>query len=170
MTRHLAWIGVAWFGVIVLSALGQTLPNGYVLPEFVVLVAAFLAFVREPIPLVASCLAMGYLAGRHALAPVGLHELALAGTALSIHLMVGSIAGGGRLFFAGVVGVATMIYHLTLAGLLFTFRGPVAFSSWPSALLFPAAGLTAFLAIVLQPSFMALENRLAPQQRQSLSF
>ncbi|MEO0814333.1 MAG: hypothetical protein AAFY60_15835 [Myxococcota bacterium] len=169
--RNAVWVGLAWFGTVVCTAFASELSVAHVLPEIVVIVAVFLAFEREGPALVASCLAMGYLVGRAAGAPLGLHELALASTALGLQLVIGSITtGGGRGFFTLSVGVATMAYHAIAFLLLLFFRGTASFPTWTSAILFPSAVLTAAIALLAHPLMEKIERRLSPQQRESLSF
>lgn len=168
--RNAVWVVVAWFAITLTTAIGAEWRLGYVMPEIAVVVAIFLAFEREAVPLVAVCLILGYLIGRQALAPVGLHELSLAATALGFQIVMGNIAGGGRAFFASCVAAATMAYQGVVFALLFTFRGNAAFPSWTATALIPAALLTGALALVLHPLMVRLDRRLSPEQRESLSF
>lgn len=167
---HLVWIGVAWLGTVMTTAVAAEVGVAHLLPEVVVIVAVFLALEREGPTLVASCLAMGYLVGRASLAPLGLHELSLAATALGIHLVVGSITPGGRGFFTVTVALATMVYHTLTFLLLLGFRGNASFPTWTAAILVPNALLTAGLALLAYPWLDALERWVSPQQRETLSF
>ncbi len=168
--RNVVWIVVAWLATVVTTAVAAGLDISHLLPEIVVVVATYLALEREGPALVACCVAMGYLVGRAALAPLGLHELSLAATALGIHLVVGSITTGGRGFFTVTVAVATMSYHALTFLLLLGFRGSASFASWTTAILVPNALLTAAVALVAYPWLEALERRVSAQQRETLSF
>lgn len=168
--RNVAWILLTWFFLNLVTSIATKIPLAYVMPEVVVVVAVFLAFERQAWTLVVCCLVLGYLVGRSALAPVGLHGLSLSITALGVQTLVGSISGGGRSFFAGCVTVATAIYHATVFSLLLVVRGHAVFPTWSTALLLPSALLTGALALVAYPSMLAFERRISTDQRESLSF
>lgn len=168
--RNAVWVALAWLAITLVTAIGTEWRMGYVMPEVAVIVGIFLAFERDAVPLVVCCLALGYLIGRQSLAPIGLHEISLAVTALGFQLVMGNIAGGGRGFFASCVAAATVAYQGLVFLLLLIFRGNAAFPSWTATALVPAALLTGFLALLFHPLMIRLDRRLSPVQRESLSF
>ena len=144
--RDVAWIALGWLGVIFWTALGARLVWGHVLPDCAVIVMIFLAVRRHILVVVTASLVLGYLVGRQAGAPTGLHEFVLAGVALAAYMVVGHLVAGGALFFGLAAGVAVAVYHVGLALVETTLGVPVGFSSpWTAALL-PSALLTALVA------------------------
>ncbi len=170
MMRHVIWIAVAWFTSVLFTALAHVFHIAHLVPDAAVIIAVFLAFEREAPALVASCVAIGALIGRQALAPTGLHEWSLATVALSIHLVAGNIAGSGRLFFATSVAGATIAYQMTMFCLLWLVRGEAGFPNWTTAVLLPNAMLNALVGWLVHPVLLAVERRLSSEHRESLSF
>lgn len=170
MMRHLAWIAIGLLGVTFWTALAARLQLGHVVPDVAVITVVFLALRREPIPLALTALALGYLVGRQALAPVGLHETALTICAIAVYMVSGRLAAGGAAFCAAAAAVVTVGYHLLLFVLLTAVRGDAGFSSWSTALLVPAAVVTGLLALISHPFMMLVERKLTPVVREGLSW
>lgn len=168
--RNLGWIGVGWIGLIFFSALGARTGGAHVLPDFPVIVVVFLAMRREPVPVALSALALGYLAGRQALAPMGLQEVSLVLVAMGVYLAAGNLSGNGGLFFGFICAVAVMGYHLLLFAMLLWQRGQAGFASWATAVLLPDGLATFLLAIVCHPFMLLLERRLTQDKREGLSW
>ena len=168
--RNLAWVVVGWAGVVFWSAVSSRLRVGHLVPDAAVVTIVFLALRREPVIVTMTALALGYLVGREALAPVGLHETALVGCAVGVYITSGALTGSGPLFFAAMSGGVTIFYHLLLFLLLFVFRGTAGFSSLSSAVLLPNALLTTLLALLSYGGLSALERRLATDRREALSW
>jgi rod shape-determining protein MreD len=165
-----AWIGLAWIGTCLVTALEAHGGFGYVLPDPVIIVVVYLALRREALQVVLIALALGYLVGRQDLGPTGLHPLALGVIALGAQLLAGSLAASGPVFQALITAAATAAYHALLFALLYGLRGSVGFASWSTAILVPQALLTALLGIFATPLLNAVEKRLAPDSRASLSW
>lgn len=151
-----------------LSALSSRLVLAHIMPDMAVIVIVFLALRREPVPLVMAALALGYIVGRQALAPSGLHETALVVCAVGVYLVAGNIAGSGGLFFALAAGMAVMFYHVVLFLLIYWQRGSAGFASWAAAILLPSAFCTALAALICHPFMMWLEKRLTQDKREGL--
>src|SRR5436305_1483662 len=66
-----AWLGGGALALAVWSAVASRFAPGHVAGEAVVIVAAFTALRREPIPAAVTALALGYLEGRQIAAPLG---------------------------------------------------------------------------------------------------
>lgn len=168
--RILPWIGLAWLATAVVAALRAGGTMTYVAPDPAVIVVAFLALRREALPMMVGALVLGYLVGRHDLGPTGLHALALGVTALATHLIAGSLAATGPLFFGLCCGAAVVGYHALLFLLLVLVRGHAAFASGATLLLLPNALVTAVVAIAASPLMEAFERKIAPEQRSALSW
>lgn len=125
-----------------------------VFPEAPVIACVFLAVRHEAKGVALGALLLGYAAGRQALAPLGLHEAALAVTALGTYFIAGHMLAEGKAFFAVASGSATIGYHLLLYLLKTIVVGEVRFSSWAQALFVPAGVVT---ALVAWPSAHVLE-------------
>ncbi len=166
----LVWIAVAWVGMCLVTALEAHGGFGYVMPDVVIIVIVYLALRREALQVVLIALALGYLVGRQDLGPPGLHPLALGVVALGTQLLAGSIAASGPVFAALVTAAATAAYHALLFALLYGLRGSVGFASFATAILVPAALLTAFAGILVSPLLGAIERRMQPDTRASLSW
>ena len=166
--RSLAWIGVGWLGLLLCSALGARLQVAHVLPDVPLLVVIFLSMRRGPLMVAATGLALGFLAGQQALAPVGLHETALTLCGVGMVVAAGNIAAGGSAFYGMAVAVAALGHQLLLASLVYWERGSVGFSSWATALLLPGALCTAGVGLLLHPLLLALERRLTSDTREGL--
>lgn len=164
------WIGLGWLAVTFWTALGAHLQAGHLIPDAAVVTVVFLALRREPLPLVVAALALGYLSGRQALAPSGLHETVLVLCALVVYFAGGAIAGGGAMFFALASGGAVMLYHLLLFVLGRVGGGELGFTGWTTAALLPSGFVTAALALVSYPAMNALERRLSSEEREELSW
>lgn len=165
--RVAVWIALGWLGVIFWTAVAARLAPGHVFPDAALVVIVFLALHREPVVVVVVALALGYLNGRQALAPGGLHEFASVLVAVIAYAISGQLAAGGAIFFAVVTGCATMLYHLLLFLLLIGFRGPAGFSSWATASLVVNGVLTGALAAASYPLMQRLEARLSESRRQT---
>lgn len=168
--RVAAWIVLGWLAMTLQTAMAVHLAPGYVMPDPVVVVVVFLALRREPVSVALMALALGYLVGRQALAPTGLHEVAMVVTAVGVYIIAGHLAGNGTLFFAMICGVAVMSYHLLVYALLLVVRGHAGFATWATALLVPQALLTSVLALVSHRPMAALEARLSPRQHEGLTW
>lgn len=170
MMRHLVWIALGFLGVTFWTALAARIQLGHVLPDAAVVTVVFLALRREPIPLAFTALVLGYLVGRQALAPVGLHEVALTGCAVAVYMVSGRLAAGGAGFCAFATAVAAVGYHVLLFVLLTAVRGEAGFSSWATALLIPASLTTGLLALISYPFMMVIERKLTPVVHEGLSW
>ena len=164
------YVAVGWLAMAMWTAIGSRLGMGHVLPDAAVVTVVFVAIRREPIPVTLCALALGYLAGRQALAPVGLHETALVACALVVYMTAGSVAASGVAFFALASGGTVMLYHLLLFILTRVFGGAAGFAGWATAMLVPDAVATAALALVSHPVLAAIERRISADQREELSW
>jgi hypothetical protein len=164
------WVAVGTLAMALVTALGSRLPFAHVLPDATVIIVVFLALRRGAVECLAVALALGYFAGRQALAPVGLHEAALALTLLTVYFAAGNIAGSGPAFFAFACGGAVMLYHL-LVFVIATLNGSEAgFASLSAAALVPAALFTAVVAWLCHGPMLRLERRLRPEEHEALSW
>jgi cell shape-determining protein MreD len=168
--RHGVWIVLGWLGVTLWTAIGARLDVAHLVPDAAVVTVVFVALFREPIPTFITALALGYLCGRAALAPTGLHELMLVACAILTYVGSGRIKGSGALFFATTSAVVTGSYHLGLFLLLAAVRGTSGFASFAATALVPAALMTGVLALVSYPWMVRLERRLSPAAREGLSW
>ena len=168
--RTAVWIVLGWMGMTFWTAVAARLAPAHLLPDAAIVVVTFVALRREPIPVAVVALSLGYLAGRQAGAPTGLHEVALVVCAVTVYQISGPLAGEGAVFHALVAGGAATGYHLLTYVLLFLVRGTAGFPGLASALLVPAAMLTALLALISYAPMMWLENRLVPPQREGLAW
>lgn len=160
-----AWVVIGWLGVVLWTALGSRLAPGYVMPDAAMVVIVFVALYRQPVGAMVVAAVLGYLCGRQALAPVGLHELACVVVAIGAYIMSGQLVAGGPIFYAVAVAGATMAYHALLFLLLYLFRGVAAFPSWATASLVLSGALTGVLALVSYPVLRWVESRLSEEQR-----
>lgn len=168
--RTLAWIGLGWFAATFCSAVSTRIPFAHVMPDMAVVVVVFLATRRDPITVVGAAVCLGYLTGRAALAPVGLHELALMVCGIGVYLAAGNLAGSGGVFFTLACGVAVAGYHLAVFGLILWQRGRAGFSSWATASLVPDALVTMVAAVICFPFMQWLEKRLVQDKREGLTW
>lgn len=168
--RHVFWLFFGWLGVVLCCAVGSRLVVGHVIPDLAIITVVFLALRREPMTLALSAVVLGYLVGRQALAPTGLHEVALVSCAITIYALSGRIAGSGAIFFGALTTVTLMLYHLILFGLLISFRGRAGFASLATTLVIPSAIATGLLAFLLYPAMNALEKRLSPEPHEGLTW
>ncbi len=164
------WVGVGWLLVSLCTAVAARLDLGHVMPDAAVITMVFLALQREPLQVALGSALLGYLSGRQALAPVGLHEAAAVLSAMSVYLVAGSLAGSGPRFFALASGGAVMLYHVLIWVFAWLGGDGVAFASWPTALLVPSAVATGLFALILYPGLLRLERRLRPENREELSW
>jgi len=165
-----AWVAIGWLGVTLTTALGARLGVSHVMPDAAVVTIVFLAFRRHPAQVVLVALALGYLSGRQALAPVGLHEVALILCALTVYFGAGNLAGSGARFFALTSGGAVMLYHLLVYLLASSLGGRAHFAGWGTATLLPTGLITALLALVAEAPMAAIERRLSPSEHEELSW
>jgi hypothetical protein len=168
--RHVAWALLGWLGVTLWTALGARLSIAHLVPDAAVVTVVFVALHRDPLPTFLTALWLGYLSGRAALAPTGLHELVLVACAILTYVGSGRIKGSGALFFAVAAAVVTGCYHLGLYLLLAAVRHSAGFASWAATALLPAALLTGLLALVSYPWMVRLERRLTPEAHKGLSW
>ena len=163
--KTVLWVILGFVGTTVVTALGARLSVGQVLPDCAVIVVTFLATRREPAAFASAAAALGYLVGRQALAPTGLHETALVLCAVGVYAVVGQLMISGPWFFAWACGLAVMGYHLTLYLLAYWIMGQAHFASWATALLVPSALATFALARLLHPAMQWLDRRLLQPRR-----
>jgi len=166
----LAWVAFGSLGVTLVTAICSRVGFAHLVPDVAVITVVFLAQRRSPAQVVVVALTLGYLCGRQALAPVGLHEVALILTALVVYFGVGSLAGSGARFFALTCGGAVAVHDLILYVLALIFGGHAHFASWPAASLVPSGAVTGVLALALLRPMTALEHRLTPVQHEALSW
>lgn len=165
IVRALAFIGVAFLMVALISAAAARLAPGYVFPDAAVVVIVFVGLRREPIVVVAIALAIGYLVGNLALSPPGLYETAAVAAGFLVYLVSGHLAGGGALFFAGLCAATTVFMQLLLMLLLYWGLGHAGFASFSTSLLLPQALATAVLGALAFAPLRWLDRRMAPEQR-----
>jgi hypothetical protein len=165
----LAWIGIGWLFTILWTAIGTRWSVGHVLPDAAVITLVFVAQRREPIAVALIAVGLGYLVGRQALAPVGLHETAAMITAFGVYFFAGNIAGHGGRFFAVTSGGAVMGYHLTLY-ILAAAGGQAGFASGWAASLVPSGIATGLVAFASYPVLLVVEGRLSTEAREELSW
>ena len=163
--RTLAWIGFGWLGVVFWTSAAVRIGPYHIIPDAAVVVVAFLALRREPVPLALVALGLGYLVGRQALGPFGLHESAMVICAIGVYMIAGHLAGSGTFFFGLISGAAVMGYHVTLYVLLYIWRDTAGFAGTPTALLIPSALATGALALVFHHPMLWFEKLLMPAQR-----
>ncbi|MEE8410212.1 MAG: hypothetical protein V3T05_11445 [Myxococcota bacterium] len=166
--RTVAWITLGWLGVTFWTALGARIAPGGVIPDAAIVALVFLGLRREPIPVVVSAIVLGYLVGRQAMAPVGLHETAMVACAIGVYMVSGHLVGSGPLFFAMVAGAAEIGFHILLYGLAYLVGGRAGFVSWATAVLVPSAGATGLLALISYPWMIRLERRLSTERHEGL--
>lgn len=166
----LAWMAVGWLLMSVVTAFGSRLNVGHVMPDIAALVIVFLALRREPILVALVALALGYMSGRQAVAPVGIHESAAVLCAIGAYVASGSIAGGGKFFFVLASGGAAMAYHVCIFLLAYLVGGAAGFSSLATMTLIPTALATSVVAWLLHPLLAWIDKKLAPEQREALSW
>lgn len=168
--RTTIWITLGWIGVTFWTAIGARIAPGSVIPDAAIVALVFLGLRREPIPVVISAVVLGYLIGRQAMAPVGLHETAMVGCAIGVYMVSGHLVGSGRLFFALVAGAAEIGFHILLYGLAYVVGGRAGFVSLATAVLVPSAIATSLLAWVVYPWMVRLERRLSPERHEGLAW
>lgn len=166
----LAYTAVGWLGMTLWTALAAHVAPAHVVPDAAIVTLVFVALRREPIPVTITALILGYLAGRQALAPLGLHESVLVLCAIVVYMTGGSLAGSGARFYALASGGTVMLYHLLLFLFGRIFGGAESFTGLPTALLLPSAVVTAVLALASHPLLVALERRLTADRREELSW
>jgi hypothetical protein len=168
--RTLIWILVGWLSVAFWTAVGSRFALGHVIPDMAVITIVFLALRREPIVLAVSAICLGYLVGRQAVAPVGLHESSLVACAVAVYLVAGHLAGSGGFFFAMVSGAAAMLHHAILFLLVYWMRGSAGFSSWATAILLPSGFATFVVSWASYPFMQWLERRFTQDRSEELSW
>ncbi|MBN1960064.1 MAG: hypothetical protein JW841_03895 [Deltaproteobacteria bacterium] len=161
---------IGWLIMTIITALGSRFTIGHLLPDISVVIVVFIAIRREIIPVIITATIIGYFEGQQALAPIGLHEMALTICALFVYLTVGNLAGNGPRFFALTCGGIVMLYHLLLYIIINIFGNAVGFSSWVTSILLPSALVTAMLALIVRPLLMFVERKLYAQQHEELSW
>ena len=149
----LGWIILGWIGYLSCNAFYTRIGFEYVIPDFAVIIVAFIAMRRNMLALVLVTFCLGYLAGRQALAPTGLHESAMTLAGLSLYFALGHLTVDNRFFFALLSGVTVMTYHVFLFSISSFFAEHTHFSSWATAILFPT-GLTTAIFALLGYSFL----------------
>jgi hypothetical protein len=164
------YVAIGWLTMAFWTAVSARFTLGHVVPDAAVVTLVFVALRREPIPFTLTAVALGYFAGRQALAPMGLHEAVLVACALTVYLTAGNLAGSGAGFFALASGGTVMLYHLLLYVLARTVGGHAGFTGWATAMLVPSGAATAVLALVSHPLLSAIERRLSPDKREELSW
>lgn len=166
--RILIWIGGAWMAMTLFSALGTRLGFAHVMPDTTVIVIVFLALRREPLAVVAAAFLLGYLTDRAALAPDGLHEVALVMVTLGVYAGAGALSNTGTLFFGMVCSGAVMAYQALVFALVLWQKGAAGFASWTTASLIPTAFVTFMLALILHRPMVWLDRRLTQDKREGL--
>lgn len=168
--RTAVWIAAGFVAVTFWTAVASRAAPAWVFPDAGLLVLIFVALRREPVPVMLTAITLGYLVGRQALAPVGLHEMAMGAVSLGVYLLSGNLKGSGAFFFAFIAGVSTVAYHLLLFLLLYFFRGPAGFSSWATAALVLNGVATASLALVSFPVMNWLDGLLSRERHEGLQW
>jgi hypothetical protein len=164
------YVLLGWLSLAVWTAAGAHVGLGHVFPDAGIVVVVWVALRREPIAVTLTALAVGYFAGRQALAPLGLHEAVMVGCALTVYLTGGSLAGSGVRFYALASGGTVMLYHAALYLVSRALGGQAGFSGWATALLIPNGLATALLALAYFPLLAAVERRLTEDRREELSW
>lgn len=168
--RIAIWIAIGWFGVTLDTALALRLGPAYIFPDAAVVVLVFLSLHRQPIPMAIAAAAFGYLVGRQAGAPVGLHESAMVITAIGVYVVAGHLAGSGALFFGMITAAATVGYHAALFVLLYVFRGEVGFSSWATTILLLNGLATGTMALIFHRPMQWIERKMAVETYEGLQW
>ena len=163
-------MAVGWLALTLSTAIASRAAWAHVFPDAVVVVVAFVALRRDPVPAVAVAVGLGYLAGRQALAPLGLYETTLVATALAVYVVSGQLAGAGALFFsviaAGASGFATLLQFV----LLWLARDAAGFSSLATALLIPDALLTGLVALAAHHPMDWMDRKLFAERHEGLQW
>ena len=168
--RAIVWTLLGGLGTSVAAAFTSRLHLAHLLPNVALVVVVFLAMRRGITEVSVVALALGHLVGTLALAPVGLHELALVGVGLGAFVVGGSLRATGKNYVACVSGLADVAHHILLVLLLMGQGRPVGFCSWAAALLVPQAALTAALAWALHPALTRVDRALTPRGPVGLSW
>lgn len=168
--RAIVWILIGHLAAIIAAACASRAHLAHLTPNCTLVVVVFLAMRHGVGEVSAVALVQGYLIDSLALAPMGLHALALTMTALGAFVVGGSLRATGRNYVACVSGLADIAYHVALLLLLMSQDRPVGFSSWAAALLVPQAALTAATAWVLHPLLRAIDSALTPRGPVGLSW
>lgn len=168
--RILIWIGAAWLGMTLFSALGSRLGIAHILPDITIIVVVFLALRREPLSVVGVAFLLGYLTDRAALAPDGLHEMALVMVALGVYVGAGALSNSGTIFFGMVCAAAVMGYQALVFALVLWQKGAAGFASWTTASLIPTAFATFVVALACHRPMLWLDKRLTQDKREGLAW
>lgn len=160
--RFVIWLLCGWLCLVLMTALQTRCDIAHVAADPILILLVFFAMRWSPTTFVPMALALGYCTGRAALAPLGLHELALGIVSVGVCIINGHVAGSGARYFAAAVALAQLAYAVLVCGLLLWQGHRLGFSSWTTALLFPNALLSAALAWLVYRPLMALEAHLSP--------
>tara|TARA_Y100001934_G_C12261273_1_gene730124 strand:- start:20 stop:535 length:516 start_codon:yes stop_codon:yes gene_type:complete len=147
----LSWIVLGWLSYLSFNAFFTRFGFEYIIPDCMVIVIAFVATRRNLLALVYVTCCLGYIVGRQALGPTGLHETALTLSGLSVYFALGHLTVDNRFIFGLLSGVTVMGYHSFLFSLTWLFGAEAYFSSWATAILFPTGLLTAAIALLAYP-------------------
>ncbi|MDP7040863.1 MAG: hypothetical protein QGI45_17035 [Myxococcota bacterium] len=162
----IGWIILGWIGYLCCNAFHTRIGFEYVIPDFAIIIVAFIALRRNMLALVWVTFCLGYIAGRQALAPTGLHESAMTLAGLSIYFALGHLTLDNRFFFAFLSGVAVITYHLFLFSISWSFAEYTHFSSWATAMLFPAGLATAGFALLGYPFLRWIDYRISSEAQE----
>ncbi len=164
------YVGVGWLLMTLCTAAATRLSLAHVMPDGAIVALVFVALHRDPLVVTLCAVALGYLTGQQALAPLGLHEAVCVIAGLVVYLTADNIAAGGARFFALASFGAVMLTHVLAYVLAAGFGVAAGFPSWATASLLPSALATAVLAYVGHGGLAAIEARLAPKDREELSW
>ena len=168
--RVVVWIGIATLATALVTGLAAGVGLESHVPDLVIVVLAFLALRASPLEYGVFAWVAGYIVGRQAAAPVGVHEFSLMATAVAMHVVVGNITGRSRAFFAMACALALVAYHGMVYVLLLGVRGTAGFASFADALLVHNALLTGAAGALLERWLARVDTRLVDAKREELSW
>ena len=148
--------------------MGSVFAPAHVIPDAALVMVVFLGMRMAPVPLCLTALTLGYVVGRQALAPGGLHETALTVCAIGVYQMSGSFTGGGAKNIGGLTAIYSEVYQCHLYLLIYFVRGDALFSSWATASLLPGAVATGLLAASSYHLFCWIDVALSSKKREGL--
>ena len=163
--KFITWFLAGTIGQTMCNVLANMIPWNLV-PDFCVMVLVFLSAKRDISHLVFLGLFFGYINGRMALAPPGLHEVAFIITTLVVYRLGGQFFVEGRWFFGVQVALSLMLYHASLFILSYAVRGFVGVGSFAAISLVPAGLVNGISAVILYSLFIRIE-KVFKQTKQS---
>ena len=166
MLHALAFVAAGLVGMGLTEALAVAFGLRFALPDVPVLVAVYAARRRSALTMALTSVALGYVAGRHALAPDGQGVCALVAVTWAVFVASGSLSGGGRGFYVLACGAGCVASQ----GLMWAMAcsGAEACPRRQSGAILLQGLMTALAACAAQPLLARLEAALAPRRREDL--